>query len=180
MGKYKDLVGQKFGRLTVIKDTGKRGQAGTVIWLCKCDCGNEVERSQNAIQLSQRRGHVISCGCYIREMSSRIGKREWWNPKRIERAREGLGQIDGTTMQGINRMKVNKNSTTGYTGVNYSKSANKYRARLMLQGKEINLGFYDKLEDAIKARKDGERKYYDPIREEWEEQNGRKYRNDSV
>ena len=36
----------------------------------------------------------------------------------------------------------------------------KYRARIMKGGKEINLGHYDKLEDAILARYKGEIKYF--------------------
>jgi hypothetical protein len=30
----KDLVGQKFNRLTVLKDTEKRTSGGNVIWKC--------------------------------------------------------------------------------------------------------------------------------------------------
>lgn len=44
MGKFKDLTGQRFGRLTVIEraedrisPSGKR----VVRWKCKCDCGND-------------------------------------------------------------------------------------------------------------------------------------------
>jgi hypothetical protein len=34
------MEGKRFGRLTVIKfeESNKKGR----IWLCKCDCGNEV------------------------------------------------------------------------------------------------------------------------------------------
>ena len=39
MGKFKDLTGQKFGRLTVIKRYGHI--YGGVAWLCKCDCGKD-------------------------------------------------------------------------------------------------------------------------------------------
>ena len=37
MGKIKDLTGQKFGHLTVIKDTGERKNR-QVVWECECDC----------------------------------------------------------------------------------------------------------------------------------------------
>ena len=36
-GKPKNLIGQKFNRLTVLEDTGKR-KNGSVVWLCRCDC----------------------------------------------------------------------------------------------------------------------------------------------
>ena len=38
----KNLTGRRFGRLTVIEEAG-RDKWCNMIWLCKCDCGNEVE-----------------------------------------------------------------------------------------------------------------------------------------
>lgn len=53
-------VGKKFGRLTVIQNTGKRSNDGRCpIWLCQCECGNYKEVSSAAL-LS---GHTRSCGC---------------------------------------------------------------------------------------------------------------------
>lgn len=40
MGNYKDLRGQRFGKLTVVEDVG-RYSTSEVKWLCKCDCGGE-------------------------------------------------------------------------------------------------------------------------------------------
>lgn len=37
----KNLLGQQFGRLTVIKLTDER-RNGHVMWLCRCTCGNQV------------------------------------------------------------------------------------------------------------------------------------------
>jgi hypothetical protein len=57
-GKYKDLTGQKFTRLTVLRRTGKK--RGTQIeWLCRCDCGNE----KIAITRALTSKHTRSCGC---------------------------------------------------------------------------------------------------------------------
>ena len=62
MGKVKDLTGQKFNKLTVIKrvENDKRGEA---TWLCKCECGNSVK----VLGSSLRKGVTKSCGCYKRE-----------------------------------------------------------------------------------------------------------------
>ena len=72
--KYKNrsnLIGQKFGRLTVIQDTGKsyrgknnNGNFGS-IWLCECDCGNRTEVTIKHL----RSGSVKSCGCLSREVA---------------------------------------------------------------------------------------------------------------
>ena len=48
--------------------------------------------------------------------------------------------------------KLNKNSNTGYTGVLWSKKHNKYIARIGINNKNIHLGIYDNLEEAIEAR----------------------------
>lgn len=62
MGKFQDLTGQKFGRLTVIKLAGKE-KYGTYRWLCKCECGNEVEVRASSL----KNGNTKSCGCYYLE-----------------------------------------------------------------------------------------------------------------
>jgi len=65
MGKKRDLVGQKFGRLTVLYGTGER-KNGKVIWHCRCDCGNEVDiRSGDLIS-----GRTTSCRCYQRKRTA--------------------------------------------------------------------------------------------------------------
>lgn len=56
-----DLTGQRFGQLTAIKPTNER-QNGSVIWECKCDCGNITYAK--AIELRSK--HVQSCGCLSR------------------------------------------------------------------------------------------------------------------
>jgi len=62
----KDLTNQRFSRLTVIKYTEKR-QNGSVIWLCKCDCGNFKEAKTHELN----RHGVQSCGCLHREITSK-------------------------------------------------------------------------------------------------------------
>lgn len=60
----KNLEGQRFGNLTVIKDSGNRYKWETgsnIIWECKCDCGNIVFVKTN--DLTQ--GHKTHCGCLI-------------------------------------------------------------------------------------------------------------------
>jgi hypothetical protein len=58
MGKFIDLTGQKFGRLTVAGQTEKNKHKQTC-WICKCDCGTEIRASTADL----RRLHTQSCGC---------------------------------------------------------------------------------------------------------------------
>lgn len=69
MGKVVDIKGQKFGRLTTIEYKGL-DKFGKALWLCKCDCGNEITTSSNLL----RGGHTRSCGCLQKEAVSRTGK----------------------------------------------------------------------------------------------------------
>ena len=57
-----DLVGQRFGLLTVLEKEPERAKGGSVQWKCKCDCGNIViVRSYNLTRKDENR--TISCGC---------------------------------------------------------------------------------------------------------------------
>jgi hypothetical protein len=55
--------------------------------------------------------------------------------------------------------KLDKKSTSGHRGVTYSKTANKWQARLTIDGRQLNLGYFDCKEDAITARLNAEREY---------------------
>ena len=63
----KNLCGQRFGRLVVIKDSGKRSRDRHILWLCQCDCGNLKEISGNSL----KRGLTKSCGCLLSESSKK-------------------------------------------------------------------------------------------------------------
>lgn len=54
-----DLTGQRFGKLTVIKDSGERASNRCVLWECKCDCGNIIKVSSDSL----RNNNQKSCGC---------------------------------------------------------------------------------------------------------------------
>lgn len=56
--------------------------------------------------------------------------------------------------------KMSKNNTSGVTGVSWSKVHNLWRARIHFKRKEISLGYYANFDDAVKARKEAEDKYY--------------------
>lgn len=66
MSNFKDLTGQKFGRLTVIKRAENQGH--NCMWLCRCDCGNEkIVRGSHL-----KSGAIKSCGCLsIEELQHR-------------------------------------------------------------------------------------------------------------
>lgn len=66
----KDIIGKKFGRLTIVKELEpeytKSGYKKRLV-LCKCDCGNEVVK--NFYELNRNNCSVKSCGCLSKEIA---------------------------------------------------------------------------------------------------------------
>lgn len=64
MSKPIDLIGKKFGRLTVIERLENNSRGGTV-WNCQCDCGNIKIADGERLRL----GKVKSCGCLLMDVA---------------------------------------------------------------------------------------------------------------
>lgn len=223
MGRRIDMIGKKFGRLTVTKLSKNRSSDGRLMYYCDCDCGTiDVEVRGKSL----RNGTTQSCGCLHREAMFKRNKKYnkydlsgeygigwtsntnkefyfdledydkikdycWWETdagyiycvmydfdKRI-----GLHNLV-TGFPYVDHIKHNKkdnrksqlreandrynsknqskhsNNTSGHTGVSLDKEKNKWEAYIGVDYKRIHLGYYHNIEDAIKARKEAEEKYY--------------------
>ena len=62
--KAKEMIGNRYGRLTVLDWVG--AEKGQSRYLCRCDCGNETTVWRSSLLA----GHTTSCGCYLRERAS--------------------------------------------------------------------------------------------------------------
>ena len=58
-----NLIGDSYGRLTVIARQGSQNRSS--MWLCRCSCGNEVVVRNTGL----KSGDTKSCGCYKRDVS---------------------------------------------------------------------------------------------------------------
>jgi hypothetical protein len=56
---FRDIAGERFGRLIAIRATEER-RSGHIAWLCRCDCGRSGLFSGKKL----RTGHTKSCGCW--------------------------------------------------------------------------------------------------------------------
>ena len=65
---------------------------------------------------------------------------------------------DGTTQ--ARNQRIRKDNTSGVKGVGWSEQSKKWRARITVNKKTINLGWFNKKEDAIESRKKAEEKYF--------------------
>ena len=220
------IIGTKFGRLTVIGDSGKRTSSGNILWDCLCDCGNHRLNKKSDL----RRGCVLSCGCYQKEnLSDRSKKYNTWiekedcyigiatnnnlkfmiskedyekcknigwftnydkhtdsyyltsskektmtryildendpnvfidhiNHNTLDNRRKNLRKV--TISQNSMNRKVMSTNSSGITGVRWHKATQKWQADLCINKKTIYLGIYSNIEDAIKARKEAEERYF--------------------
>ena len=77
---------------------------------------------------------------------------------RSDNRRENLRVCNDS--ENARNMSIPSTNTSGHIGVSYYTPGNKWRAYVTVDRKFISLGYYDSFEDAVKARIDGERKYY--------------------
>lgn len=154
MGKVIDLVGQEFGKLTVIErmptHISPKGKH-VIEWLCQCECGNYTIVTASSL----RSGHTKSCGCLRKENMQ-------------NRPHGNFISFENTSITAIRKNTLHKNSTSGHAGVSWDKNGKKWRASIKVKRIKYHLGSFKEIEDAIKARKDAEEHYWKPILERYE------------
>lgn len=148
---HDEIMGKKFGRLTVIG--WEKGKNNRTVYICKCECGNQT----TAIYSDLVSGKKSSCSCLRSDMSSKSIK-DTYKPMQNKQEK---AQIDGTIAYTL-ESKTPKNNVTGVKGVSKMKNS-KYRAYINFARKQIYLGSFDTLAEAAAARKEAEEKYYKPI-----------------
>ena len=146
-----DLKGKRFGKLLVLRETDSRADGGSIVWQCKCDCGNIVEISSKRLV----NGLAVSCGCFQKE-------RQKYSMKKLHNRQFK----ENTNIDLIAKQKANVNSQSGFRGVHWCSSKNKWIASLSFQ-KEMHKKAFKNKEDAIKYRKELEDKYFKPILEKY-------------
>lgn len=155
-----DLTGRSFGRLKAIRPTEKRAKHNkSVIWLCECRCGKMVEVAEGRLIKEQ----VRSCGCLAKETQRQ-------SIKKANQKREEAFLVEGTDLLVLKRKKLIKSNQSGVTGVYFDSSKQKWRAQIGFQGKNISLGLFSTMEEAVKARNDGEALYFAPVLKKYEQE----------
>lgn len=85
MGAFKDLTGEKFHKLTVLKRAGY-DKYNKILWMCRCDCGNTtVTHGRDLVN-----GHCKSCGCAKNEKKREDGRFRGLSDTRIFRIWKGI------------------------------------------------------------------------------------------
>ena len=201
MGKFIDLTGQKFGKLTVIKRV-ENDKFKNVMWLCRCECGNikkirgfQVKKSKSCGCLTRFKTkhaltnhpifnlwHSMKDRCYGDDPQHKkyykdrgiIVCDDWRDDFKafydwaITNGWEKGLQIDRIDNDGnyepnncrfvtprqnaLNKRRLNSRNTSGYEGVTWDKSRDKWLASIQIHGNTKTIGrFINKL-DAVQAR----------------------------
>ncbi len=124
-----DLRGKQFGYLTAIEPTGEKKHKD-IIWRCKCKCGKETEVPAGLLV----RCNTTSCGCLTADIFNYHNR-----------------YVEGTELrQSLTDNPKSTRAASGYTGV--TKDKGKWLAYITYKRKYYKIGYFSKLEDAVKAR----------------------------
>lgn len=152
----KDLQGQRFGKLVAVRRLDEK-KGSNWMWLCQCDCGQEIKATTNAL-LS---GNTKSCGCKRIEALQRTVRQHGTVVNHVR-------LVDGTCVEKLEHKGLQRNNTSGYTGV--QKRGCKWIAIITFKGKVYHLGSYSNIEDAARARKQAEERLFSTFLERYYEQ----------
>lgn len=141
-----DLTGRIIGKLTVLERSdqyGSRGKRQTGLWKCRCACGAITYKATDTLTNPDVSMCQRCAGIYA-----------------AEKARANAGFEGGTQIPKIKDCTDHSDNLSGVRGVYLDRKTGKYRARLKFRGKLYNLGCFSRLEDAVKARKQGEEEIF--------------------
>lgn len=80
------------------------------------------------------------------------------NNKKHDNRKVNLREV--TDSQNQMNQGVQRNNTSGVTGVYWDKESNRWYAVITVNKNSIFLGYFDNFEDAVMARKEAEEKYF--------------------
>lgn len=144
--RLKNIEGKTFHNLKAIRPTDKKNEKGSVIWECKCACGNPKPVYIAASRLNS--GNTKSCGCLRTDAVKKNIKKAINKNKKY--------WVENTNVYNIRGRKLFKNNTSGYTGVSYKKSSKKWVAQIEFKGVAYTLGYFKTKEEAANVRKKAE------------------------
>ena len=81
-----EMIGRRFGKLTVLALSEERGGRGQLKFLCLCDCG----RTKVVFGESLRRFKTTSCGCEQRKIASKVNRTHGGSKERLYRVWQGM------------------------------------------------------------------------------------------
>lgn len=157
--RFKDISGEVRGHLTALQPTGEVKNSSAV-WEWRCVCGKIIRATEQNVGQTGR----TSCGCMRKPLNIEQAKHMQEESKKY--------YVDGTNILSISSGKIASNNTSGVRGVTWHRRRHRWQARIIFKGQKIHLGYFEKLEDAAKARALAEEKYFAPEIEKFKDNSG--------
>lgn len=111
--------------------------------------------------VSTNRKHNLRLHVYLLEKNNDLIV-DHINGNTLDNQKSNLRHVD-FYQNSMNTKKTSRN-TSGFTGVDFNKQKQMWRARIRINGKDIHLGLFTNKNDAIEARRKGEIKYFGEFR----------------
>ena len=141
-GRKKDITGKRYGKLVALYPLGKTDSSGSLLWRCRCDCGNEVDVSVASLNKENKK----SCGCLKKEYQRLVHDR--------------LHLVDGTCIEWLDSRKSRSDNTSGFRGV-FRKKNGKYNVSIGFKKRIFYIGTFEEYPDAVEARLRAEKMIHD-------------------
>ena len=125
-----------------------RSERISMIAQCRCDCGNEVDVTEDGLL----HGNYRSCGCLRQEIWKELPGQ--------------LHMVDGTCVEMLEKRKHRSDNTSGFRGV-YQLRNGKYRATIGFKGKRFYIGTFVDYQDAVQARQEAESTIHEGFVRAW-------------
>lgn len=143
----KDEVGNRYGKLTVTKYS-KNDHRQRALWICKCDCGNEIEEQGARL----RRGVKTHCGCQKSDLYKNKNIKEtdlipvsYWN--RVKKNAETRNFEFKISIEDIHNKYIEQNGICALSGVEMFPPKN-------LHNKNPNKASLDRIDSTLGYTKD--------------------------
>lgn len=136
-----NLIGQRFGELTVIKKVENVNHHSG--WLCQCSCGKQTIAPTHKL----RGGQIVSCGHLKADVEYTGLRRGYQNKKK-----NGVA-----TFLLDDKRKIRNDNKSGVTGIKLKELKNgdvHYIAQITIKGKRHHLGTFSTLKEAVEAHKE--------------------------
>ena len=134
-----NLIGKKFGHLTVIEKPDKRGKQHEYLWVCQCDCGKKVLKSTGLLSS----GEVTSC-----------------SHVRLQKSKHNLRFTQDRHLKQLNDRPPVTNKS-GYRNISVGKNNGKIGYRVtVVYNKRQHTKWRKTLQEALRAREEPRRKWW--------------------
>lgn len=165
-GVYRDITGQRFGKLTVLPT--KSNKRGYVV--CKCDCGTIKDVvKRDVLSGATRSCGASECKAEVRRMkkesqviesahTNNQSQKSFENNKRVL----DINKVYKKMYQISKNPKKSKKNFSGCVGVTWNRKMKRWIAGIGFRGENIYLGAYKDFEEAVAARKEAEEMCFSP------------------